>query len=103
MTSEPQGVPRGLHADLPATCKDCGAAETRARDRSAYPPKLARVSLQLFDTAARAMREFRPIEDGKVGMYICGLTTQGAPHIGHVRFAVAFDVLRRWLDRRARL
>jgi cysteinyl-tRNA synthetase len=55
------------------------------------------VSLQLFDTAARAMREFRPIEDGKVGMYICGLTTQGAPHIGHVRFAVAFDVLRRWL------
>jgi len=55
------------------------------------------VSLRLFDTAARALREFRPLEDGKVGMYICGLTTQGAPHIGHVRFAVAFDILRRWL------
>ena len=55
------------------------------------------MSLHLFDTATREMREFQPLEPGKVGMYICGLTTQGAPHIGHVRFAVAFDVLRRWL------
>ena len=59
--------------------------------------RLGRVSLHLFDTATREMREFQPLEPGKVGMYICGLTTQGAPHIGHVRFAVAFDVLRRWL------
>ena len=40
----------------------------------------------------------RALEPGRVGMYICGLTTQGAPHIGHVRFAVAFDILRRWLE-----
>ncbi|MEO7061985.1 MAG: cysteine--tRNA ligase [Lapillicoccus sp.] len=39
-----------------------------------------------------------PLQDGKVGIYLCGLTTQGPPHIGHVRFAVAFDVLRRWLE-----
>ncbi len=63
----------------------------------ATPNRLTRVSLHLFDTATRELREFVPLEDGKVGMYICGLTTQGAPHIGHVRFAVAFDVLRRWL------
>ncbi len=54
--------------------------------------------LRLYDTAARASRDFTPLEPGKVGIYICGLTTQGAPHIGHVRFAVAFDVLRRWLE-----
>ncbi|WP_295694194.1 cysteine--tRNA ligase [Lapillicoccus sp.] len=56
------------------------------------------MSLRLYDTAAREMRDFVPLEPGKVGIYICGLTTQGAPHIGHVRFAVAFDVLRRWLE-----
>ncbi len=55
------------------------------------------MSLRLFDTATRQLREFVPLVPGQVGMYICGLTTQGAPHIGHVRFAVAFDVLRRWL------
>lgn len=56
-----------------------------------------RVSLHLYDTASRELREFTPQEPGKVGMYICGLTTQGTPHIGHLRFAVAFDILRRWL------
>ena len=55
------------------------------------------MSLRLYDTAARELREFEPLRDGRVGIYICGLTTQGAPHIGHIRFAVAFDVLRRWL------
>jgi cysteinyl-tRNA synthetase len=55
------------------------------------------VSLRLFDTAARELRDFTPLEPGRVGIYICGLTTQAEPHIGHVRFAVAFDVLRRWL------
>jgi cysteinyl-tRNA synthetase len=57
------------------------------------------VSLHLYDTATRTLREFTPLVPGRVGLYICGLTTQGAPHIGHVRFAVAFDVLRRWLER----
>ncbi|AKT50283.1 cysteine--tRNA ligase [Arsenicicoccus sp. oral taxon 190] len=55
------------------------------------------MSLHLYDTAARELREFHPLREGQVGIYICGLTTQGAPHIGHVRFAVAFDILRRWL------
>ena len=55
------------------------------------------MSLHLFDSATREPRAFVPVQPGKVGIYICGLTTQSPPHIGHVRFAVAFDVLRRWL------
>jgi cysteinyl-tRNA synthetase len=55
------------------------------------------VSLRLFDTAARELREFSPLVPGEVGIYICGLTTQAPPHIGHVRFTIAFDILRRWL------
>ena len=57
------------------------------------------MSLHLYDTATRELRPFEPLEPGRVGMYICGLTTQGSPHIGHVRFAVAFDIVRRWLER----
>ncbi len=55
------------------------------------------MTLQIYDTAGRELRDFEPLQPGKVSMYICGLTTQGSPHIGHVRFAVAFDILRRWL------
>jgi cysteinyl-tRNA synthetase len=57
------------------------------------------VSIRLYDTATRQLRDFVPVTEGKAGIYVCGLTTQGAPHIGHVRFAVAFDILRRWLTR----
>jgi len=55
------------------------------------------VSIRLYDTATQRLRDFVPVTEGKAGIYVCGLTTQGAPHIGHVRFAVAFDILRRWL------
>jgi cysteinyl-tRNA synthetase len=55
------------------------------------------VSLRLYDTAARAVRDFAPLRPGRASVYVCGLTVQGRPHIGHVRAALAFDVLRRWL------
>ncbi len=48
---------------------------------------------------SRELRDFIPVVPGKAGIYICGLTTQAPPHLGHVRFAVAFDVLRRWMSR----
>jgi cysteinyl-tRNA synthetase len=56
------------------------------------------VPLRLYDTAARAVRDFVPLQEGKAGIYVCGLTVQSEPHVGHVRSAVNFDVLRRWLE-----
>ncbi len=53
--------------------------------------------LNLYDTATRSLRRFEPLEDGKVSIYLCGLTVQGPPHIGHVRNWVNMDILRRWL------
>ena len=58
-----------------------------------------RVSLRLYDTATRSVRDFVPRVPGEVGIYLCGLTVQSPPHIGHLRSAVNYDVLRRWLMR----
>src|SRR5213078_4292991 len=56
-----------------------------------------RVTLRLADTATRTVRDFVPKTPGQVGIYLCGLTVQGEPHIGHLRSGVNYDVLRRWL------
>ncbi|BBH65059.1 cysteine--tRNA ligase [Actinoplanes sp. OR16] len=55
------------------------------------------MTLRLYDTATRSVRDFVPMTPGQVSIYLCGLTVQSAPHIGHLRSAVNYDVLRRWL------
>jgi cysteinyl-tRNA synthetase len=57
-----------------------------------------RVTLRLYDTASRQIRDFVPLSEGNVGLYLCGLTVQSEPHVGHIRSGVNFDVLRRWLE-----
>ena len=56
------------------------------------------VTLRLYDTATREMRDFVPVTPGQVGIYHCGLTVQGPPHVGHIRKEVTFDVARRWFE-----
>ncbi|MFC7624456.1 cysteine--tRNA ligase [Microlunatus sp. GCM10028923] len=56
--------------------------------------------LRFYDSATRQIRAFDPVEPGKVSIYHCGLTVQSAPHLGHIRKEVNFDVLRRWLTYR---
>ncbi|MFI7596837.1 cysteine--tRNA ligase [Actinoplanes sp. NPDC049681] len=55
------------------------------------------MTLRLHDTATRSVRDFVPKTPGQAGIYLCGLTVQSVPHIGHLRSAVSYDVLRRWL------
>ncbi|MEQ4302701.1 cysteine--tRNA ligase [Plantactinospora sp. B6F1] len=55
------------------------------------------MTLRLYDTATRSVRDFVPMRAGEVGIYLCGLTVQSSPHIGHLRGGVNYDVLRRWL------
>jgi len=54
--------------------------------------------VRLFNTLGRRLEDFEPLVDGKVGMYVCGPTVQSEPHLGHGRFAVVFDMVRRYLE-----
>ncbi|WP_284977270.1 cysteine--tRNA ligase [Arthrobacter sp. efr-133-TYG-104] len=56
------------------------------------------MTLRFYDTASAEVRDFVPLEDGKASVYYCGATVQGMPHVGHVRSAIAFDQLTRWLE-----
>ncbi len=58
------------------------------------------MTIRLYDSSTRGVREFVPLQEGHAGIYLCGLTVQSEPHVGHVRSAVCFDVLRRWLTAR---
>jgi cysteinyl-tRNA synthetase len=53
--------------------------------------------MQVFNTLGRVLEPLSPRIDGEVSMYVCGPTVQSAPHAGHGRQAVAFDVIRRYL------
>lgn len=59
---------------------------------------LIRVTLRIYDTATRTLRDFEPVRDGHASVYLCGATVQTVPHIGHIRSGVAFDILRNWLE-----
>ena len=58
------------------------------------------MTIEIHNTLTRRKEALRPIEPGKVKMYVCGVTTYDLTHIGHGRTFVAFDVMQRWLRTR---
>ena len=55
------------------------------------------MALELFDSKSQELRAFTPLTHGHVEMYVCGPTVQSAPHLGHLRSALVYDILTRWL------
>ena len=54
--------------------------------------------LRIYDSLRRRMRTFEPLVPGKVSIYVCGQTVYDAPHLGHARKDIGFDVVIRWLE-----
>ena len=55
------------------------------------------MSLVVYNTITRRKEEFKSIHEGLVGMYVCGPTVYGYPHLGHAKSYVSFDVIYRYL------
>ncbi|NDY83882.1 cysteine--tRNA ligase [Orrella sp. NBD-18] len=53
--------------------------------------------LQIYDSLSRTKRPFVPVREGKVGLYVCGMTVYDWCHLGHARMLVSFDLVQRWL------
>ena len=58
------------------------------------------MTIKIYDTMTRSLRDFVPLEEGKVKMYVCGPTVYNYIHVGNGRSAVAFDTIRRYLEYR---
>ena len=54
--------------------------------------------LRIYDTLTREKREFQPVTPGRVTMYVCGMTVQNKPHVGHIRASLSGEVMRRYFE-----
>lgn len=83
---------RGL-AEHPTTFSRC-----QLRVQQVDPVDSVRVAQRFYDSKTAQIRDFEPLVPGKVSLYYCGATVQGKPHVGHIRSAIVFDILIRWME-----
>jgi cysteinyl-tRNA synthetase len=75
-----------------------GGHRRRAREALAVPSRGERaVALRIYDNLTREKRGFVPVRAGHAGMYVCGMTVQDKPHVGHIRASLSGDLIRRYL------
>ena len=55
------------------------------------------MTIKLYNTLTRKKEVFQPIQDGKIGIYACGVTAYDVCHVGHARSAVVFDMITKYL------
>jgi len=65
-----------------------------------HPAKLMAAPFRIYNTLTRSVEDFEPLEEGKVGLYVCGMTVYDHAHIGHARAMVVFDTFVRYLRHR---
>ena len=56
------------------------------------------MAIEIYNTESKRLEEFKPIEEGKVSMYVCGPTVYNLIHIGNARPMIVFDTVRRYFE-----
>lgn len=56
--------------------------------------------MKIYNSLTRTKEEFKPLKDGEVKMYACGITVSGEAHIGHAIQAMVFDIIRKYLEKK---
>src|SRR5258706_9315405 len=64
------------------------------------PNRAGSLAISIYDTLRSAKADFVRQRPGHVGMYVCGMTVQDVPHVGHLRSSIVGDVIRRYLEHR---
>ena len=93
-----QGANRGIERAAAILMNSVHAPHGLAADReSGGPGATPRMPLRIHNTLTRRLEEFKPLEPGRIRMYVCGMTVYDLCHLGHARMMLAFDVIYRWL------
>ncbi|RKY94164.1 MAG: arginine--tRNA ligase, partial [Candidatus Hydrothermota bacterium] len=56
------------------------------------------MAIRIYNTLKREKEAFKPVKEGRVGIYFCGMTVQDRPHLGHIRAFVVGDAVRRFFE-----